>query len=173
MQGYNIVNEIIRKLEKHDVLYDYETYEETPIIDRYYEKDYIKTIIKRDYLTGYLVNMAIMYVNTGLLYAKSKLSEEAFNDYIMYFALDIDDDIDEIKEDGFIIPEVYFSRKGKEHLKLHYEMEPVDVSTIKIYQYVKDVIGLSDFYCYNYYNDAAGCEVFEFVPKFLVHRYKK
>ena len=47
------------------------------------EVSLLKSFIRRQDLTAFMVNMAIMYVNQGLLYAKSKLSKRNFENYMM------------------------------------------------------------------------------------------
>jgi hypothetical protein len=171
---YNVIERIKKFIDEHEVLRDYETYEQMPMIYRYDELNCLKSTIKKEHLMTFLINMAIMYVNQGLLYAKSQLSEEELKNYLIYWGIWWDDE--EIEEMGFSRVDVYFTRKAKEQIKLFDTdtCKPVDYKHTKIYKYVKDVIGISDFTCYlskwtDKFED--GCEenneFYLFVPKIL------
>ena len=84
---YNVIERIKKYIDEHDVLYDYETYEQMPIYHRYSELDSLKSTIKTECYMSFLINMAIMYVNQGLLYAKSQLSEDELKNYLIYFGI--------------------------------------------------------------------------------------
>ena len=120
------------------------------------------------YYLSFLINIAMMYVNQGILYAKSKLSDAEFDNYQIYFGIWWSEE--EIEEMGFSRVDVYFTRKAKEHAKLFNNSycKSIDYKETKIYKYVKDVIGLSEFTCYHSkwideYEEV--CENFYFVPK--------
>ena len=129
---------------------------------------------------SFLINIAIMYVNQGLLYAKSQLAKEELKNYLIYFGIWWDDE--EIEEMGFSRIDVYFTRKAKEHIKLFDTSycKPVDYKDTKIYKYVKDVIGISEFTCYHSkwtekYEDGTEeiSEFYYFIPKILEQQIKK
>lgn len=143
---YNVIERIKKYIDEHDVLYDYETYEQMPIFYRYKELDCLDSVIRKEDYTAFFVNLAIMYVNIGLLYAKKKLTKEEQKDYLIYFMIYyIDEDIE---EDGFVRVDVVFTRKAKEHLKLF--NKPVDFRNTKINKYIKDIIGINEFSCHLY-----------------------
>ena len=170
---YNVIERIKKYIDEHDVLYDYETYEQMPIYHRYKELDCLKSTIKIECYMSFLINMAMMYVNQGLLYAKSQLSEDELKNYLIYFGIWWDEE--EIEEMGFSRVDVFFTRKAKEHIKLfdNSYCKPVDCKDTKIYKYVKDIIGISEFTCYHSkwkdeYDDVS--EDFYFIPKRLEHQ---
>ena len=172
---YNVIERIKKYIDEHDVLYDYETYEQMPIYHRYSELDCLKSTIKIECYMPFLINMAIMYVNQGLLYAKSKLSEDELKNYLIYFGICWDEE--EIEEMGFSRVDVFFTRKAKEHIKLFDtgDCEPIDCKDSKIYKYVKDILGISEFTCYyskwkDEYDDVS--EYYYFIPKRLEQQIK-
>ena len=82
-------NKIIENIQKYiyenDILRDYETYEQMPVIDRYAELKCLENTIKKDYYTSFLASIAIMYINYGLLFAKSLLSKEELDNYVIFW----------------------------------------------------------------------------------------
>ena len=109
--------------------------------------------------------MAIMYVNQGILYAKSKLSVAEFENYIIYFDVCINKD----NVEDYVTVDVVFSRKAKEHfftLK-----ESVNVEKTKIYKFIENTVGINDFSCYYCKNEHED-EYYSFVPKMLEVNYR-
>ena len=164
---YNVIERITKYIDEHDILRDYETYEQMPVYYRYSELDCLKSTIQKEYYLSFLINIAMMYVNQGILYAKSKLSDAELDNYQIYFGIWWIEE--EIEEMGFSRVDVYFTRKAKEHAKLFNNCycKSIDYKETKIYKYVKDVIGLSEFTCYHSkwideYEEV--CENFYFVP---------
>ena len=81
-----ILRIIIKKyIDEYEVLRDYETFEIMPIFNRYKELDCLKYFIKKEYYTSFFVDLAIMYVNLGFLYAKSQLKKNDLNNYLIGF----------------------------------------------------------------------------------------
>ena len=141
---YNIIKEIKDFIDEHNILRDYETFEQMQMFYRIKDLDCLSTSIAKELYTPFFADMAIMFVNMGLLYAKSQLSEEEQKDYLIYWGIEYIEE--NIVEDGFLHVDVCYTRKGKEHLS--YLNEVVDYKNTKIYKYVKDVIGMSEFTCY-------------------------
>ena len=137
---YNIIKEIKDFIDEHNILRDYETFEQMQMFYRIKDLDCLSTSIAKELYTPFFADMAIMFVNMGLLYAKSQLSEEEQKDYLIYW--------------------------GIEHSR--YLNEAVDYKNTKIYKYVKDVIGMSEFTCYYTKSEEDECESVEyycFIPK--------
>ena len=175
---YNVIERIKKYIDEHELLRDYETYEQMPIFHRYKELDCLKSSIKIEYYMPFLINLAIMYVNQGLLYAKSQLTEEELKNYLIYFGICWDEE--EVEEMGFSSIDVYFTRKAKEDIKLFDDYCKLDdYKDTKIYKYVKDIIGISEFTCYHSkwtdkYEDGSEevSEFYFFIPKILEQKIK-
>jgi len=161
---YNIIKEIKDFIDEHNILRDYETFEQMQMFYRIKDLDCLSTSIAKEHYTPFFADMAIMFVNMGLLYAKSQLSEEEQKDYLIYWGIEYIEE--NIVEDGFLHVDVCYTRKGKEHLS--YLNEAVDYKNTKIYKYVKDVIGMSEFTCYYTKSEEDECESVEYyciIPK--------
>ena len=158
----SIFKQIVKYIDEHDILYDYDTYEQMPVFNILTELDSLSNFIKKDYYTSFCVNMAIMYVNQGLLYAKSKLSEGDFKNFIIYFDLCINKD----DEGDYITVDVIFSRKAKEHISMF--KTPIDIKHTKVYEHVKNTIGINDFSCYYSKNEFKD-EIYSFVSKSILN----
>ena len=154
----NIFNQIMKYIDEHDILYNYDTYEQMPVFHVLSELDCLSNYIKKDYYTSFCVNMAIMYVNQGLLYAKSKLSGSDFKNFFIYFDLCINKDA----EGGYITVDVVYTRKADKHTKMFHT--PIDIKETKVYEHVKNTIGINDFSCFYYKNEYQE-EYYSFVPK--------
>lgn len=158
---YNVIERIKKYIEENEILHDYETYEQMPV-SHFSEINCLNSFIKKDLYTPFLINMAIMYVSQGLIYAQSQLSKEAIKNYLIYFRIDIDENVDEMEGTSV---HVLFTRKGKKHLQ--YFKEPVDIKNTKMKKYLKDIIGLSDFSCYLAESIEDGLQQYSFIPKIL------
>ena len=159
--GKSIIKDIIEYIEEHDILNEYDTYEQMPVFHVLTELDCLSNYIKKAYYTSFCVNLAIMYVNQGLLHAKSRLSENEFENFIIYFDLCINKD----DEGDYITIDVIFSRKAKEHLSMF--RTPVDIKDTKVYEHVKNTIGINDFSCY-YYKNEFDDEYYSFIPRTIM-----
>lgn len=158
-----VFEQIIKYVKKHDILFDYETYEEMPVFYSLPELECLSGFVKEKYNASFCVNMAIMYVNQGLLHAKSNLSESEFKDYIIYFCVAINKD----EEGDFVTVNVVFSRKAKEEISAF--DSPIDFQNSKVYEYVKDSFGINDFLCHLWV-DEDGDEFYSFIPKAIEQR---
>lgn len=156
-----IVQKIIDYIDKHDILRDYETYEQMPVFYRYKELECLEPVIRKEDYTTFLVNLAIMYVNTGMLYAKKKLTEDERENYLIYFMIHYVEE--DIREEGFTRVDVVFTRKASEHLKPY--VSPINFYETKIGKYVKDIVGIDDFVCYYAESKEDEYEQFYFIPK--------
>lgn len=155
-----IFKQILMYIDKHDILNQDEMHEQMPVFHVLSELDSLSNFIDKKYYTTFCVNMAIMYVNQGFLYAKSKLSVEELENYIIYFDLCINKD----DMGDYTTVDVIFSRKAKEHFSIL--KKAVDVKETKVYKYIKNTIGINDFSCYYYKNEFED-EYFSFVPKMI------
>ena len=164
-EKYPIIQSIKRYINQHDILRDYETYEQMPTFYRYKQLDCLDDFIDKDNYDTFLVNMAIMYVNQGILHAKHKLSETEFNNYLICFAIDYDTEI--LEEMGYLDTQVFFSRKKSEILTEECLGKPIALEDTEIYDKIKDIIGINDFACYKCtfkYNDDV-ITWYHFIPK--------
>ena len=162
---YAIIPSIKRYINYHDILRDYETEEQMPTLYRYKQLDCLDDFIDKDNYDAFLVNMAIMYVNQGILHAKHKLSETDFNNYLIYFAIDYETEI--LEEMGYLNPQVFFSRKRSEILTEDWLGKPIALEDTEIYNKVKDIIGINDFACYKnaFENNDEVLTWYNFIPK--------
>ena len=156
-----IFKQIVMYIDEHDILNQDESCEQMPVFHVLSELDCLSNFINKDYYMSFCVNMAIMYVNQGLLYAKSKLSKAEFENYIIYFDLCINKD----DAGDYITVDVVFSRKAKEHFSTLKEVV-VDLQKTKIYKYIENTVGINDFSCYYYRNEFED-EYYSFVPKII------
>lgn len=161
------VKRIIKHLEEDNVLFDCGDVEELEPIT-YNEIKYLKSVIQDDYLTAFSVNMAIMYVNQGLLYAKSKLSAGEFDNYMIWFQVAKEKDI--FDEDHFYFTRVNFSLHANERFFWQLASSFDIKEDSEFYELIKDVIGINDFCCYAQY-DFDGDAYYHFVPKCFVEKY--
>ena len=160
-----IFKQIVMYIDEYDILNQEETCEQMPVFHVLSELDCLSNFINKDYYISFCVNMAIMYVNQGILYAKSKLSVAELKNYIIYFDLCINkDDIED-----FITVDVVFSRKAKEHFSIL--KARVDVQETKIYKYIENTVGINDFSCYFFKNEYED-EYYSFVPKMIEVNYR-
>ena len=155
-----IFKQIIKYIDKHDILYDYDTYEQMPVFHTIPELDCLSSFVKKEYYVPFCINMAIMYVNQGLLHAKSNLSKEELQNYIIYFYVCINKD----DNGDFITTDVVFSRKAKEQISTF--ETPINIQETKVFEYVKDIIGINDYLCFYYKNEFED-EFYIFLPKSL------
>ncbi len=155
-----IFKQIVKYIDDHNILNQNEMCEQMPVFHVLPELDCLSNFINKDYYISFCVNMAIMYVNQGLLYAKSNLSAAEFKNYIIYFDLCVNkDDVED-----YITVDVVFSRKAKEHFPMLKEI--VDVNKTKVYKYIKDSVGINDFSCHYYKNEYED-EYYSFVPQII------
>ena len=162
------IKKIIKHIIDNDILYDYNDAE---AMDVAYDDDVslLKSFIRRPDLTAFMVNMAIMYVNQGLLYAKSKLSKRNFENYMMWFNVDVDEYM--MATHHYYPCLVCFTRRENKLLSYYYKEKPIDVATLNIYPLVSSIIGLSEFYCYEHKCEFDDTIQYTFIPKFFVDRY--
>ena len=162
---YAIIQSIKRYINYHDILHDYETEEQMPTFYPYMQLDCLDDFIDKENYDTFLVNMAIMYVNQGILHAKHKLSETDFNNYLIYFAIDYETEI--LEEMGYLNPQVFFSRKRSEILTEDWLGKPIALEDTEIYDKVKDIIGINDFAFYKntFKNNDEVLTWYNFIPK--------
>lgn len=164
----SVTNLILRHIEDSDILHDGGDVEVLEVIS-YDEINKLKSCIGECDLTSFIVNLSIMYVNQGLLYAKSKLAFTEFCNYIMWF--EIYKFEEDFIEDHYYDCRVNFSLDAKSVFH-DYLVNPFNVDEDKkLSVEIKDVNGLCDFCCYAIpcYNENF---VYAFVPKRIVDRYK-
>ena len=163
---YSIIENIQKKISENDILRNYETYEQMSVIDRYAELTCLENVIKKEDYTSFLSNVAIMYVNYGLLYAKSLLTKEQLDNFAIFWGLEYAQEI--IDDIGFIVPQVYYTRKSE--LLLEYTNKPIDIEKTKVYKHINDLIGLNEFSCYLRETKEDEYEQIYFIPKILENR---
>lgn len=140
-----------------EFVYDYETYEQFPVVDRFFELDSLVDAIPVADRMSVLTSLAISYINMGLIYANSHLQNAEMANYLIFGVIDYDKD--DFEEFGFCIPEVFFTRKANEW---HFDKsELIVIQENPLYDKISQVIGVDDFYWY--YCD--GC--YYFFPKLL------
>ena len=162
---YAIIPSIKRYMKYHDILRDYETEEQMPTYYRFEHLDCLDDFIDKESYDTFLINMAIMYVNQGLLHAKHKLSNEEFKNYLIYFAVRCDDEYLELS--GHQDTQVFFSRKRSGILTEDWLGKPIALEDTEIYDKVKDIIGINDFACYKntFKNNDEVLTWYNFIPK--------
>lgn len=158
---YAIIPSIKRYMKYHDILRDYETEEQMATYYRSEQLDCLDDFIDKDNYDTFLINMAIMYVNQGLLHAKHKLSNEEFKNYLIYFAVRCDDEYVELF--GHQEIQIFFSRKKDEILKYTTKNPVVALQNTEIYDQIKDIIGINDFVCYKWTGEDH--RWYDFIPK--------
>lgn len=167
MKRQNLAKSIIKQLEDYRALYDWNGPEVLEPID-YFELKRLRHYIKEKDLTASSISMAIMYLNQTLLYAKSKLPADEFDDYMAWIV--VDKEISCFDEDHFYFLEVYFSKQARNFFTIN----PLPSFDIKndapFYELIKDVIGINDFCCYAL-SDFEGVVYYHFVPKYFVDKY--
>ena len=162
---YAIIPSIKRYINYHDILRDYETEEQMPMYYRLEQLDCLDDFIDKESYDTFFINMAIMYVNQGILHAKHKLSNEEFKNYLIYFAVECDDENFELF--GHQDTQVFFSRKKDEILNEDWLGKPIALEDIEFYDKVKDIVGINDFAYYKNtfkYEDEV-ITWYHFVPK--------
>lgn len=160
-----VFEQIVKYIDKHDILFDYETYEEMPVFYSLPDLECLSQFIKEDYNTSFCVNMAIMYVNQGMLHARSKLSKKDFDNYIIYFFVAIN----KYEKGNYVTVNVVFSRNAKERLSAF--DNPIDVKSSNVYEYVKDSIGIDNFLCFRFIDEYED-EFYSFIPKSIVYKFR-
>lgn len=158
---YAIIPSIKRYINYHGILRDYETEEQMPMYYRFEQLDCLDNFIDKDKYDTFFINMAIMYVNQGILHAKHKLSTEEFKNYLIYFAVECSDEHQELF--GYQYTQVFFSRKKDEILKYRTTNSPVALQDTEIYDRIKDIIGINDFVCFK--TIVEDCTWYDFIPK--------
>ena len=160
-----LVKRLIKHIEDNRILYDWNDYEEME--PAYYdEMQSLESYVKKQDWTAFIVNMAIMYVNQGLLYARCKLSKKEFNNYAIWFRIEVDEDMKESLH--YYEVRTLFTRKANSILP-YIIKKPIDIKNIKIYDSIKHINGLSDFYCYESI-PCSSCRYYSFVPKCFIER---
>ena len=160
------VRGIMDYIEKSKILYNYNDCESLEVAN-YKETRFLKQYITDPNLTAFLANMAIMYVNQGLLYAKKRLSGDALDNYMIWF--DIQKDTSCMQDNHSYTCQVLFSRQARTILALY--DNPVNIKDTGIYELIKDIVGFNEFYCYENHFDESDCIQYAFIPKIFVDRY--
>ncbi|QEY26670.1 Imm15 family immunity protein [Neisseria zalophi] len=105
-------------IQFEELLFDYETFEEPPLIHGYPTvKKILKNNINREDLNTFLFNLALAHLNSVVLYAKNKLTPEEFANFFICLTY-TDDENDEVysgvSEFGFYMPSFWVTRKEKQ-----------------------------------------------------------
>ena len=162
------IKKIIKHLQANDILSDHEDYESFEVICSD-EITFLKDYISKEDLNAFLINMAIMYVNQGILYAKHNLSARKFKEYAIWFSVDIEDFFP--REIGHYFVEAHYTRRAS--VVFHDLLDkPFDIrKNAEFNKIAKTVNGLSDFYCTEM--KCLDEVVYSFIPKFFVDRYRE
>ena len=162
-----IVKKIINNLDKFDILHDYEDYECFEVIYNE-EVTFLKSFISKQDITTFSINMAIMYVNQGLLYAKNKLSVAALDNFMIWFEVYKHESSKNILE--YYDTVVQFSQRASNVFSWHL-MHQIEIKQdAEFYELIKDVIGINDFCCYVTNVDGEDVD-YAFVPKCFVEKH--
>jgi len=161
---YAIIPSIKRYINYHDILYDYETEEQMPMYYYLEQLDCLDDFIDKESYDTFFINMAIMYVNQGILHAMHKLSNEEFKNYLIYFCVRCDDEHQKLF--GYQDTQVFFSRKKDEMLKYITSSSPVALQDTEIYDQIKDIIGINEFVCFKTIGE--DCRQYDFIPKCFI-----
>lgn len=154
-------SQVLKLIFEHierDFVYDYETYEQFPIIDGYYELDPLLDKIEKNSRMSVLTSLAITYINMGIIYANEHIPSKDISNYLIFggFVYDVED----INEVGFCTPEIYFTKKAKETFQF-YDSELIDIHKDILSETIANVIGIDDFYWYRCLDQ------YYFVPKIM------
>lgn len=108
------------------------------------------------------VSLGIMYVNMCILYAKFNLTPEQYDNFFAFICLDYSN-----RYFGYAWPNITYSKQGKDDYIIK-SFVKIELSECKLYEQIKDVVGLSDFECYYRKPDYGGFEYY-LVPKSMSH----
>lgn len=165
----NIYNQIIRKTGLYNLDYFIEEheggYEEMPIINYFPQAKFLKRVIKKEEVSALLLNIALFFVNTILLYAYNKLTEKQFANFFIAICVD---DFDHLEEDygdyGHFIPSILVSREADKYTFVSQETLFDYKRCEKFYKHVNKVAGLRDFTFYRRYDDKNDWDTIYMVP---------
>lgn len=96
-------------IQFNELLFDYETYEEPPLIHRYIEIEPFKKYLKKEDLNTFLFNLAVTHLNNVKLYAKKCLSKNAYSNF--FICITYTDDDCWVDNEGFFIPNFLVTQK--------------------------------------------------------------
>ncbi len=116
------------------------------------------------------VSLGIMYINMSLLYAKFNLTPKEFETFLVYILLN--DFNYSCRIDGYANTEIIYTKHADIYPLLH-KSAKIDIKDCKVYEQIKDVVGLSDFDCYYYMREDLDDEQYYLVPKFLSQAFVK
>ncbi len=165
-----LTKKIIRRIEENNILYDYNDCEAMDVV---YDDEVasLKPYMDKLDLTAFVFNMAIMYLNHGLRYAKHKLSEKDYENYMMWIDMDVDEYAMECEH--YYNCQVVYTRRANKILEYYCNQKPLDIKTLCIYPLVGYIVGISDFYCYEFIDELCDSIQYVFIPKVFVDRYKE
>jgi hypothetical protein len=87
---------------------DYDTYEETPLLSRFKQMDFVREHMRGDALL-FLVNFACFYLNQIILYANARLSSEEREQFLIFLRFDAEERDPEYY--GCLIPRFLYTKK--------------------------------------------------------------
>lgn len=92
-----------------NLLFNYETFEEVPLFNRYTDIIPFYNYIKPDEMNTFLLNLAYEHSLKLNIHAKKTLLSKEFNEF--FSCITYTDSDDEALENGFYIPNFYITRK--------------------------------------------------------------
>lgn len=158
-----IIDDIFALFSKEHLLSENNIYEEFNIINRvqHIERLVNSNIISKQAEPALLVSLAIMYANMCMIYAKSNLSLEEYQNFMVLFRLmDFDDG-----GNSFWV-EIFYTRHA-DQIQLVRESDKIAIQNCALFEQINHVVGLSDFNCFYFKNCESEERYYSFVPKCL------
>ncbi|QEY25321.1 Imm15 family immunity protein [Neisseria zalophi] len=128
-------------IQFEELLFDYETFEEPPLINRYTKVKKIAKDIDRKDLNTFLFNLALAHLNNVVLYAKNKLTSEEFANFFICLVYHGDENkVDSgISEFGFYMPTFCVTRKEKQ-LDIKNQIKKEAIINLENYPIIKKTL---------------------------------
>nr|WP_314719278.1 Imm15 family immunity protein [uncultured Fretibacterium sp.] len=140
-------------------------YEEMPISNTFPQAEFLKGTIKSEEISALLLNIALFFVNTILLYAYNKLTEKQFANFFIAIFVEDFNRFDEYYGDfGYFLPRILVSREADKYTFVSQETLFDYKRCEKFYKHISKVAGLRDFTFYRRYDDKNDLEIIYMVP---------
>ena len=128
-------------------------YEEMPISNTFPQAEFLKGTIKSEEISALLLNIALFFVNTILLYAYNKLTEKQFANFFIAIFVEDFNRFDEYYGDfGYFLPRILVSREADKYTFVSQETLFDYKRCEKFYKHISKVAGLRDFTFYRQYD---------------------
>ena len=126
-----------------EILYDYESFETIPIVNRDHHINFLKEALSLDEISTYLMNLAILYINEARLCAFSTLS--SINSRTLFLGILLYED--DYQDAGFYIPYIIVSQHSDE-LVFYNSKEKSSLKGTPFTDMFSTIVGLTDFELY-------------------------